>query len=258
MDITSETSPGGNPMSAVFIFNWTPNDLPLARQLFTALHAEGKPAKVYCVVDPSAPADPMPRTRADDVSTDQPSGLAFRSMGRLDGEHCAAELRAMPLAGSRAIVVLPPRHVDDPDGHTRVLCEALDRARRVEGVEPPPLVVELLDPEARREFEHIAHCTVFSSGMLDATMLAQACVDLGAYAVLTRLLRRDVFIRNVETPEEFHGQTFRKAVLDLQRLDGQPVTVVGLQEGYMGPLILNPSPRTTISEQHRLLVLVQR
>jgi len=240
--------------SRVFVFNWTYADMPLAKAILEALRRRiGDHAGVVCLG--AVPRVNVPRedTREWDSLNIDYYPLPSLTAGN---ETLVSALRAWPLPAAEAIVVLPARDREDPDSRSRMLCAAL---RQAFGDALPHMVVELVDQDARSELGHLGISTVFSAGMLEATMMAHACVDRGVYEFLSTLMRGDCRIRSRPIPSQLLGRRFRDAVLELCEVDGTPVTVVGMQsrgatETETRP-ILNPAHTTQLSPGYELLVL---
>lgn len=236
------------PTGPIVVVNWTQEAWSLVE---TIASASGDGGRVTCV-GRETPA------QFEAAMVDQPV------WGRLDYvqappindgvETLARALQQIDVANARSIVVLPQRDADEPDASSRVTCVAIARACRHAAV--PNIVVEVEDPEAAYEFAGLGVATVFYPGYLRAALLAQACVDLGVFQFVYGLLDGRYRVRLIPVPESVRAGTFVDAARDVEVDDqGNPLTIIGIQKGAEGELVINPGPRTPLDSVLGLLTL---
>ncbi|NVB40387.1 hypothetical protein G6O69_21285 [Pseudenhygromyxa sp. WMMC2535] len=168
--------------------------------------------------------------------------------------------RDVRVAAARAVIVLPPAGIDDPDSTSRLACAAIRRAcgDRV----GPNVLVEIEDPEAAFEFVGLGVATVFYPGHLRAALLGQACVDLGVFQFVVGLLRGRHRVRTIEVPAQLRDKNFADAALALEEDErGRPMTVIGVARETRGQederaVVVNPGPATPLRDVLGLLALV--
>ncbi|MBL4687212.1 MAG: hypothetical protein JKY37_21625 [Nannocystaceae bacterium] len=233
----------------IVVINWTPDALGLIETMVgsTAVGARC----VVCVGTAS-------QAQIDATLTDEPlwREVRYHQAPEInDGvDALATMLQSIDIADARSIVVLPQRDAAEPDANSRVVCVALTRACGEGKV--PNTVVEVEDPEAAYEFAGLGVATVFYPGYLRAALLAQACVDLGVFQFVYGLLDGRYRVRLLPIPASLTSATFRDAALELEIDDkGNPITVIGLQKRTNAELMINPGPRTELSDALGLLVL---
>ncbi|PRQ04990.1 hypothetical protein ENSA7_49230 [Enhygromyxa salina] len=234
------------------MLHWSPASAGLIDELARTITSVGV-NRITCVRDGNAPLTTHHvqgvevRTLAIDV---KPGSDAYP--GRLVSD--------VDIVAARSVIVLPRAGVDEPDSASRLTCAAIRRACGDEV--GPNVLVEIEDPEAAFEFVGLGVSNVFYPGHLRAALLGQACVDLGVFQFIVGLLSGRHHVRSLAIPEDLRAGSFADAALTLEcDSAGRAMTVIGVAKGRGEggqpiDVVVNPGPRTRLSECVCLMVLV--
>jgi len=138
-------------------------------------------------------------------------------------------IRSLHPESARALLVLPDRSRPDPDSHSRRICTCL---RKVIGGPPfPLLLVVIVDPDAKPDFDSFEYATVLHEDSLRATLLASACMDMAAFQTIEKVIDGTELLLEAPIPEGLRDRTFGDVLARLDELsDGTPISVLGIQQ----------------------------